>query len=319
MGGQCREHELTSSDLAMRTAASSGPVAAWRSLFQAWNGKKVLLGGDSLQDQLFQVATCAAFMMGGSVNLSNKVRVEWGPDGRGEKIVNTSHSKFGGHDGTTGDVQFVVFGASVEVGTFHFTIDYLRHYSIAKACRCGAGAGCWEAAGCGGGCPAGLSSKLAARLDSVVKWVKEQQYDRAYLNIGHDLMYAGEKFQTLVDMKARALVDIFNDYSLTGKLIFVEHPAQHFRAADGTGNYHGPSDRGCTCDLTGLSNQSVAVNNAVLARVSREKGVSVAHIWESFTSQCTRHRGPDCTHYWVSPEVWAPAAAMLRRVWGKPV
>jgi len=318
----CRKKELSDSDLRIRaTPASGDPLqqrlggaerrgsALWETLFHAWSGKKVLLAGDSLMDQLFQVAVCAASLLGGAVELSNLVRFDWVPNATVPegKEVNISDVRWGSvmSEGSSNqNTQAIVFRASIHMGNHSTTLDYFRHYALTSRCQI-----CTtrqEEASCGA---CSIETALVTPIDTLLSWAKK--YDHAYVNLGHDVMMRSNSQQ--VDLKAHALCSALKVKSIDNKVVLVEHPPQHFPSPDGTGNYQGGhAHRSCECSLPRISEQDVSKNNERIGRIASNFGIRFARIWQFFSATgCQQHRPPDCSHYHISPILWAPVAAAL--------
>jgi hypothetical protein len=308
----CRSHELSDSDLALGTAAGRpGAAEEWRSLFRAWSGKKVLLAGDSLMDQLFQVASCAASLLGGTVDLSNVARLEWVPraGNPGSKEVSTSKFPFGlphADEKERENTQATVLRASITVGNQTVKLDYLRSYSLTERCQICKSHQARESCGL-------CSDEVGyvTPVDALARWA--QKYDHTYANLGHDVLAETKGEQ--VEMKALALAKALKVKGIDDRLVFVEHPPLHYPNPDGTGNHPAHSSGGggrCQCQLPHIAQQPVSVNNERFGRIARETGIRFAKIFRLFSSTgCERHRPPDCIHYQISPTLWAPVAAKL--------
>lgn len=309
----CRSNELSDSDLALGAAAGAaagrpGAAEKWRSLFRAWNGKKVLLAGDSLMDQLFQVASCAAGLLGGTVDLSNVARFEWVPraGNPGSKVVRTSKLPWGRAPGNREDTQATVLRASIAVGNQTVELDFLRSYSLTERCQiCKSHK---EQDDCG---LCSNENAFVTPVDTLARWAKK--YDHTYANLGRDMLAQSNGEQ--VEMKALALAKALKVKGIDDRLVFVEHLPLHYPNPDGTGNHLAHSLGGggqCQCQLPHIAQQSVHVNNERVGRIARETGIRFAQIFRHFSSTgCERHRPPDCIHYQISPTLWAPVAAKL--------
>lgn len=318
----CRKRELSDSDLRIRATPAGGAPpqgraerrgsALWELLFHAWSGKKVLLAGDSLMDQLFQVATCAAGLLGGAVELSNVVRLEWvtnatEPGGREVDISDVKWGNVMSEASNNQNTQAIVFRASIQMGNQSVTLDYFRHYSLTARCQI-----CTtreEEASCGA---CSRETSLVAPIDTLLSWAKS--YDHAYFNLGHDAMLKSNSQQ--VELKAHDLCSALKVQGISDKVVLVEHPPQHFPSPDGTGNYQGAhsglSHRECQCRLPRISEQDVSENNERIGRIANDFGIRFARIWQFFSAAgCQQHRPPDCSHYRISPILWAPVAATL--------
>lgn len=294
----CRKPELSAGDDAMRRHESprrdTQAARDWRALFRTWNGKKVLLAGDSLMDQQFQVVSCAAELMGFDVHFSNVVRFEWAK-GAG-KLVNISTMPWlavGASSKRNRNTQALIFRATISSDDGHLDVDYLRYYSFTGECQ---------------SC-AMQEGAFVSLVDTVAIWA--QKYDYTYLNLGHDMVRDN---QERIAAKAAAFCKAYRIRQGAGKLILMEHPPQHFQDKKGTGNSGGRKKlMRCECNLPSIDNQTVARNNAVLSKVARQSGIKLAGIWHLLARRgCDLHRPPDCTHFHISPELWAPIATAMK-------
>lgn len=307
----CREGELAGPDLAMRAAASGAARAAaevpsaadgWKALFQTWSGKRVLLCGDSLMDQLFQVASCAASLQGGTVNLWNVARVEWvlGAGENSSRTVGTSDVPFGGilaDSASNQNTQALVVRASIRVDGHSVTLDFLRSHSLTQRCKT-----CSKHPDVCGACS--IEKAFVTPMETLAHWA--EFYDHAYVNLGHDVMGRGEQ----VEAKSRQLCEVMRAKGIVDRLVLVEHlPVHPVELSIDRGH-------GGQCQCEHVSRQAVAVNNERIGRVASENGVRFAQIFRLFELNCHWHRPTDCIHYHVSPTLWAPVAAELGEACG---
>jgi hypothetical protein len=262
-------------------------------------------------DQLFQVAACAAGLLGGAVELSNVVRFDWDPDAAvpGGRQVDISGARWGSVNAKAGrnqNTQAIVFRASIQLGNHSVTMDYFRHYALTSHCRI-----CTtrqEEDSCGA---CSKEASLVTPIDTLLSWAKT--YDHAYVNLGHDVMYGNNGQQ--VERKAHDLCSALKVKGISDKVVLVEHPPQHFHSPDGKGNYPGRGrsrDKSCQCRLPHIAEQDVSENNERIGRIAHNFGIRFARIWHFFSATgCQQHRPPDCSHYRISPVLWAPVAGTL--------
>eukprot|EP00668_Euglena_longa_P035174 GGOE01045179.1.p1 GENE.GGOE01045179.1~~GGOE01045179.1.p1 ORF type:complete len:317 (-),score=79.22 GGOE01045179.1:146-1096(-) len=133
-------------------------------------------------------------------------------------------------------------------------------------------------------------------------------YDRVYLNPGW-AAYTGDhgQFRRRVELLAERLKALPQKESV----VLLEHPPQHF-STSATGDYPGFMPDNTTCRCTALAGESrVARNNRILREEASRAGLPAALFFEAMTPLCGMHFPKDCTHYRLSPTVWAPVAAAV--------
>jgi len=284
-------------------------TAAWTQLFGAWNGKRILLAGDSVIRQFFEVLECGSRALGGSFERSRVANVLWDSpfvmNTTGEPcVIDRPTTDF---SGIQGRVSRVV----VKTREHEFAVDLFFHYFMTDSCRahCGGEA---ESEGCSL-CADNIGD--IATADGLAKWASG--YDHAYVNMGHEVYIPsrdpGAKERLI--QKTQALADAANRRGASAKMVFVEHPPQHFKDAERTGNYPGKLLMGrgvCTCDIANIDQQDVAINNREISSKMLQNGIKVARIWEILrTTGCKMHGNHgDCTHFahWQG-KVWEHVAA----------
>ena len=127
--------------------------------------------------------------------------------------------------------------------------------------------------------------------------------DHAFLNFGHHAMKEINFARTCEVVGSR--VSEWSRRTHTA-VTFVVHPTQHFQG--GTGDYTGSPKGSCSCSNKLLRHQTVHLSNAVIASFAASHHHDMVDYWEQTNKFCDKHTNKgDCTHYWLSLEVHAPA------------
>jgi len=293
--------------------------ANWTRLFRIWNGKRILLAGDSIIRQLRDAVECGSRALGGSFARSRLANVLWDPpfveNATGSPCITDRLSgKFSG-------IQGRVSRSEVKTPEHEFTIDLFFHYFVTDSCRavCGKEA---EEQGCSLCATAeGIYHGDIATADGLAKWAS--QYDHAFFNMGHDMFMPAliSSESTRLMRKTQALIDAARSRRVTAKLIFAEHMPQHFPDSDRTGNFKGVdrSTGSCSCHLQNIGHQDVAINNREVGAKMLQNGIKVAKMWDILKEEgCNKHtsrRRNDCTHYRMdAANVWQLAADSFAEV-----
>lgn len=283
-------------------------------MFGAWEGQRVLMAGDSLMENLWQTTACTAELLGARVTRLPVARFAWkpGPSGRLADDATTEEIDLTSmpyqdvpHDVKhNNDTQGLLFrleisGMPVQSGSNgSLTLDYYRFYAFESAINRRR--------------PKKGDHGLVTKMDTLLDVAAKGKYHHHLLNMGHN-------------MQSRNLARI-DAKVLCGKMptplpILVEHPPQHFSGR--TGDYLGPDsskEKRCTCNNPVLTEQGTALSNFEMARSGATCGMGVAKLWRGmadFTSSaavCENLHYPedgDCTHYLLSPTLWASAARAM--------
>jgi len=318
-------------------SSTSNDLTDYARLFQKWSGQTVMIVGDSLALQLFNVIRCGARSMSwkhdieettyyyNSQELNNGFTTRPVAEKHFPVEQITSETMFPGLGASKDDiVQGVLTKSSIrphgesstrenrEVAVtlymyFHFMVKLDAQNDSRVSARLAPSFSDEYH-------PKGFFNTKPAALIDVLSSVP---VDHIFTNLGHHAL----KFQSQLELDIDPLFRIFNAGILAAEgrnfhkrptLTVLSHPPQHYN--NPTGDYVlGGTNRTqpCSNDVPDIRNQLVMKNNRLKRQKAVEYGLGFASIdfSESMIPYGNMHfpQFGDCTHYALSPVAWAGA------------
>jgi len=284
---------------------------SWGELFRAWDGKRIVVGGDSLAGNMFATMFCTMKHLG-QAHLKKMVRATWNSDHHVQ--IHNINQDFKNAGRPSREESFAIFQMSATIGPHKLSIDYVRYWSFTSSCHTCLNPTDTERCSI---CPCGEASVVPFDMLAHIS----SDYDKVFLNMGHDMIDTESSeacARASIKSKVHGLGDAFHARNIEDKLVLLEHLPQHFASADGTGNFNGScnlhKDVGneCHCDadpshLPNLHKQTIHEQNLLLGEAARERStkIPVCRMWEQFMSAGEHHTANgDCTHYKKIANLW---------------
>jgi len=316
-------------------SSHASDLSEYDRLFKKWAGQTIMFLGDSLQFQMFNLIRCGAGALGWKHDVEEmtvyyNARESGIKDGFDRRPVAAEHFPF---EQITSDIMFDGEGAkendipqgvltksvirplrksNSDAVVFYMYFFYKVKLDVKMEYR--------ESAPL----PPAMTFKNGYRKSkpaTLIDVLSSYSVDHMFTNLGHHAIQYASHLNSDIDQLFRLFdAGILEAEKSNGHkkptLTIIDHPPQHWNNQKGDFLIKGTNNKQpCSNDVPDIHNQLVMENNRLKQQKAKAYGHGFASIdfSESMIPYGNRHfpEYVDCTHYQLSPDVWAGAIKSL--------